>query len=121
MEDTMKIRFAISTGLLIALLAAMAVTSVMAQGKAEKKDAEQNVQGSIQAINKDASTITVKVGTTTRVVSHNASTKFLYGHSNDAKAGSLAQVKEGYYISCAGAFDSKGQLMAKECVYRESR
>lgn len=114
-------RFAISTGLSIALLAAMTISTVMAQGKAEKKDAEQNVQGTIQAINKSASTITVKAGTATRVVSHNASTKFLYGHSNDAKAGSLAQIKEGYYISCAGAFDSKGQLMAKECVYRESR
>ena len=117
----MRIRFAISTGLLIALLAAMTVMSVMAQGKAEKKDADQNVQGTIQSMNKDASTITVKTGTASRVVSHNKATKFLYGHSNDAKAGSLAQIKEGYFISCAGAFDSKGQLMAKECVYRETR
>jgi len=90
MEDTMKIRFAISDRIVIALLAAMAVRVFMHKARRRKKTRSRTFRGTVQAINKDASTITVKVGTATRVVSHNKSTKFLYGHSNDAKAGSLA-------------------------------
>jgi len=119
----MKKRQTVLAGLLIAVVLPLAGNSILAQGKAgaDKKDAQQNVQGTVQSINKAASTITVKVATSTRVVSHNASTKFMSGHTNDAKIGALSQVKESYYISCAGTFDSKGVLMARECIYRESR
>ena len=120
----MKKHLASSVRLLIAVLLVSVVTmSVLAQGKKEgdKKESQQNIQGTIQTMNKDASTISVRVGTATRVVAHSAKTKFLFGHSNDNKPGSLAPVKEGYYISCSGTFDSKGTLMAQECIYSESR
>jgi hypothetical protein len=47
-------------------------------------------------------------------------TKFLYGHSKDNKPGSSDQVKEGNYISCS-TMAEQNHLMAKECIYRESR
>ena len=113
--------------LFVAILAvAVSMPNLMAQGKAQggQKVSPQeapNLQGTIQSINKNASTFTVKIQTASRVVSHNAKTSFRYGHANDNKPGSFSKVKEGYYISCTGSFDSKGVMMATDCVYRESR
>jgi len=45
----------------------------------------------------------------------------LYGHSDNNKPGAVAQLKEQYYISCIGPFNDKSQLMATECVYRETK
>ena len=94
-----------------------------AKAKTEKaaKVSQQNVQGTLQDISKDKSMLTIRDGTATRVVAYNASTKFLYGHSDNNKPGALSQVKQGNYISCAGTFDSKAQLMARDCVYREEK
>ena len=93
--------------------------------KADKKGGAEkaNVQGIVQNLSKDTSTITVRVGNgqVTRQVIYDAKTKFLYGHSNDNKPGAVAQMKESYFVSCAGNFNDKNQLMATECVYRESR
>jgi hypothetical protein len=74
-------------------------------------------------MSKETSTITVRTGTgqVTRQVMYDAKTKFLYGHSDNNKPGAVAQVKESNYISCVGAFNDKSQLMATECVYRESK
>jgi hypothetical protein len=119
-------------GLLIAvLIGSFSMPSLIAQDKApkaQKADKAQgdekkaNVQGTVQNISKDTSTITVRTtGTVTRLVVYNANTQFLYGHSDAAKPGSLAQVKTSNYISCAGTFDAKAQLMATQCVYRESK
>ena len=82
---------------------------------------QQNVQGTVQDISKDKSMITVRNGTATRLVAYNASTKFLYGHSNDSKPGSVAQLKTSNYISCVAALDAKKELLASECVYRETK
>jgi hypothetical protein len=91
--------------------------------KAQKSTAaRQNVQGTVQDIIKDTSMITVRNGTKTQQVGYNATTKFLYGHSDNNKPGSAAQLKASYYISCIAALDSaKKQLMASECVYRETK
>jgi len=98
---------------------------VGAQDKATKKSAgAQNIQGKVVSIAKDTSTITVAAdspgGGATRVVTFSASTKFLYGHSDDNKAGTLDKVQTGTYISCSGAM-AKGAFMATECVYRETK
>ena len=101
----------------------MAQAKAKAAPKAEKKAAEprQNVQGTVQDMGKGTSMITIRNGTKTQQVAYNSSTKFLYGHTNDAKPGSVAQIKTSYYISCVAALDGKKELMASECVYRETK
>src|SRR5262249_46734584 len=80
----------------------VSISNVAAQdkGKAPKAEKEQkastgrqNVQGTVQDISKDTSMITIRNGTRTQSVGYNASTKFLYGHSDNSKPGSVAQVK----------------------------
>jgi len=131
----MRIRLACLGALSIAvLLGLISMPNVAAQekaqkaqkaDKADKKGAAEkaNVQGTVQNMSKETSTITVRTGTgqVTRQVMYDAKTKFLYGHSDNNKPGAVAQVKESNYISCVGAFNDKSQLMATECVYRESK
>ena len=118
----MKIRLASFVGLCFAVLLSFVLAfSAIAQDKAPKKAAKaENVQGSVTSIKKDTSTITVNTGTAPRQVMYSAATKFMYGHSDDSKAGTLDKVQMGNYISCSGAMD-KGVLMATQCTYRETK
>jgi hypothetical protein len=123
----MQVRFTVLAGLSLAVLLGSASMSQGAQDKAQKADkggkkASENIQGTVQNISKDKSMITVRTtGTLTRTVVYDAKTKFMYGHSDDNKPGNVSQLKEQYYISCGGTLDSKSQLMATECVYRETK
>jgi hypothetical protein len=129
----MRIRLACLGALSIAvLLGLISMPNVAAQekgqkaqkaDKTEKAGEKANVQGTIQNMSKDTSTITVRTGTgqVTRQVVYDAKTKFLFGHSDNNKPGAVAQVKESNYISCVGTYNDKSQLMATECVYRESK
>jgi len=125
----MRVRFASLMGLCFAVLMGLVLASgVEAQDKAPKAQKAQkaepklsNIQGTVQMVANDVSTITVRVGSVPRKVIYSANTKFLYGHSDNNKPGALGQVKQGNYISCAGTFDAKAQLMARECVYREEK
>ena len=54
-------------------------------------------------------------------MTYTSDTKFLYGHSHNSKPGLPAGVKENNYISCAGTYNDKTMLQAKECVYREAK
>jgi len=107
----------------IAVLAVLvSMVNLNAQDKGKAAPQKENIQGTIQNISKDTSTFTVRTtGTTTRLIVYNPKTRFMYGHSDNNKPGALADVKVTNYISCAGTFDAKGQLMATECVYRETR
>jgi hypothetical protein len=89
---------------------------------AAKPSKLMNVQGRVQTLDKDGSTITVETkGGRRWKVAYTGDTKFLYGHSRASKPGSADQVKENNYISCAGTYDDKPMLNAKECVYREMK
>ena len=117
----MRVRFAGLATLCFAVLLGL-VPVVVAQGNQQKAAPQQsNIQGVVQMINTNTSTITVRIGTTPRQVVYSKDTKFLYGHSDNNKPGALAQVKQSNYISCVGTFDAKNALVAKECVYREER
>ncbi len=110
----MRVSFASLMGLCFAVLMGLVLASgVEAQDKAPKAQKAQKAE--------PKSTITVRVGSVPRKVIYSANTKFLYGHSDNNKPGALGQVKQGNYISCAGTFDAKAQLMARECVYREEK
>jgi O-acetylhomoserine/O-acetylserine sulfhydrylase-like pyridoxal-dependent enzyme len=121
----MKIRLVSSVGLSIAILVgSISMPNLMAQDKkGAKKAAEKaNIQGTVENMSKDQSTITVRTsGTATRIVVYSPTTKFLAGHSDNNKPGALAQVKTSNFISCAGTFDEKARLMATECVYRDQK
>ena len=122
----MKVRLTASIALLVAILFSLiSMPNLLAQGKkAQEKKAQEkaNIQGTVQNMSKDLSTIIVRTtGTATRLVVYNPKTQFLYGHSDNNKPGNVSQVKDSYYISCVGTFDAKNQLMATECVYRETR
>jgi len=110
---------------LAVLIGSVLAPNVEAQDKAAKAQKAEpklsNIQGRVQMVANDISTITVLVGSAPRKVVYNGTTKFVYGHSNNNKPGALSQVKQGNYISCAGTFDSKAQLMARDCVYREEK
>ena len=84
-----------------------------------QEKAKGNVQGTVVDVSQDKSTITIRTGTATRLVTYDSKTRFLYGHSKEAKNGSIAQVKGSFYISCA-VTDGK-TLVASECVYREEK
>ena len=117
----MKIRLSGIAGLcLTALLGLVLVFQLGAQAKKAPK--LMNVQGSVEGIDKAKNTISVKVGTASKPVMYGPDTKFLMGHSKDNKPGSVDAVKDRYYISCAGTYTAgKPQLMATECVYRETK
>jgi hypothetical protein len=120
----MRILFSRFLGLpLVALLSLVLVFSVAAQDKAPKKSKLSNIQGTVQMISKATSTITVQTTSSIkREVVYNADTKFLYGHSNKNTPGAVDQVKDGNFISCSGTFNAgKPQLMAQDCIYRETK
>jgi hypothetical protein len=114
----MRIRYSGLLGLASAILLGLLLgASVFAADKPPKM---MNVQGRVQMLDKNASSITVDAKGVMRKVLYSSDTKFLYGHSKNSKPGSSDQVKEGNYISCSGTYD-KMELKAKECVYREAK
>lgn len=107
--------FAVLLGLLLAL-------SMMAADKPAKTPKMANLQGKVQMMNKDTSTITVEQkGGLRRQVMYSGDTKFMVGSSKSNKPGSVDQVKESYFINCSGTYNDKMQLAAKLCVYRETK
>src|SRR5262245_31608536 len=89
---------------------------------ADKPPKMMNVQGTVQMLDKNASTITVEMPRAVRrQVIYSNETKFMYGHSKKSKPGSSDQVKESNYISCAGTYNDKMELKAAKCVYRETK
>jgi hypothetical protein len=119
-EFPMTVRYFALPGVSCAILLGLVLAS---HGVAKDKDTKpQNLQGKVQMMNPDNSTITVEQkGGVRRQVLYSADTKFLLGHSKNAKVGALDQVREGSFISCNGAFNDKVQLVAKECVYRDAK
>jgi Cu/Ag efflux protein CusF len=84
--------------------------------KSEAKPKEDRLSGTIQMINKDNSTITLRKGNTTRTVVYNNDTKF----TKRNKPGSLDEVKEGRRVICLGQFDDRTRLVATRIDVRDS-
>jgi hypothetical protein len=114
----MRLKGTAVIGILLGLAMAF---SLGAKDKAPKAPKMMNVQGRVQMIDKNTSAITVQKGNLKKVVVYSGDTKFMYGHSKNNKPGMMDQVKEGWYISCSGPVNDKMQLMAKDCVYRETQ
>ena len=116
----MRVRFSGVLGLSFAVLLGLILAfNIVAADKPAKP---ANLQGKVQMMNKDNSTITVEQkGGLRRQVLYSGDTKFMVGSSKSNKPGSLDQVKEGNFINCTGTYNDKTQLMAKVCVYREAK
>jgi hypothetical protein len=118
----MSVRFAGLTAVSIVVLAgSVLMPNLVAQEKTKAAQSGQNIQGTVLDISKEKSTITIRTASTTLLVAWNSNTKFLYGHSRDNKPGSVEQLKAQFYIDCVAGFDTKKELTARECVYRETR
>ena len=103
-------------------LGVLLTLALVSQGVAqEKKKAaqpkEDRVSGTIQIMNKDTSTLTVRSGNIQRTVIYNADTKF----TKVNKPGSIDEVKEGVRVICVGKFDEKARLVATRIDVRLPR
>ncbi|HTT66267.1 MAG TPA: hypothetical protein VMG35_30660 [Bryobacteraceae bacterium] len=105
------------TILVLCLAVLIATAPLMA---ADKPPAKGKINGTVQQLNKDTSTITVRKGNIQRQVVYNADTKWQYGMQGSAKVSTLDQLKEGWYINCDGTFDGT-KLVASACRFRESK
>ena len=116
----MRIRIGRFTGFsLAAILGLVLAFQLGAQNKPAKAPKMSNVQGKVQMIDKGKMTISVRNGNVKKDVIYSADTKFMAGHSKDNKPGTVDEVKDNFYISCAGSYAAgKVQLTARQCVYR---
>jgi len=130
----MKIRNAAIGGVCFALVLGLSATAMAGQAKDQKSTKMEkatkmdkaagkttNLQGTVQSVDQSKSTIVVVVGKAARPFAFGSGTKFLYGHSDNNKPGMASQLKKGNFIACSGTLDTKGDFMAKECVYRETK
>jgi hypothetical protein len=116
----MRVRFSGVLGLSFAILMGLILAFNLVG--ADKPAKMANLQGKVQMMSKENSTITVEQkGGLRRQVLYSGDTKFSMGSSKNNKPGSVDQVKEGNFINCSGAYNDKTQLMAKMCVYRETK
>jgi len=105
----------LSLGVLLAL--ALASQGVAQEKKKAAQPKEDRLSGTVQMINKDTSTITIRRDNVQRVVVYNADTKF----TKVNKPGSLDEVKEGARLICLGKFDEKSRLVATRIDVRLPR
>ena len=115
----MRTKLGVCAALCLALVAGSALMSnTFAHAtKMQKTGKTTNLEGKVGKVDKD--TITVLVGNSPKPVMVNSDTKFLMGHTTDNKPGSVSEIKQGNYISCTVNTDDKGNLVAKQCLYRD--
>ena len=101
-----------------ALFFALAMT-MGAQDQKAKKTNEDRISGTIQIINKDTKTITVRTsGNVQRQVVYSADTQYT---KVNQPGGTLDELKEGTRIICLGKFNDKTQLVAARIDIRLPR
>jgi len=89
---------------------------------ADKPKTGDNVQGTVQSLDKANMHMTIANLNVKKEVHYSSATRFRYGHSKDNKPGSVDQIKVDYFVSCSGSYEpGNTQLQAKECVYREAK
>src|SRR6266545_5520309 len=113
--DGMKRLIGLSLGVLLSLLFAVSVFA--ADDKAAKPGKPDRLDGRIQMINKDTSTITLEKGTIKRQVVYGGDTKVTYR----SKPSSMDEVKEGRRVIVLGKFNDKAQLVASRIDVREGK
>lgn len=113
-------RRTILTTLALMLSVLVAVNSATAADKKPKAPKAGKLTGTVKMINKDKSTIAITKGNVERQIVYSADTKWMYGTQSSAKASTLDDLKEGWYINCDGKFDGV-KLDATACRFREAK
>jgi len=108
-----------SYSLLAGLFAVLALSLALAVPlKAqEKKSKPDRLDGRVQMINKDTSTITLRIDQAQRFVIYDKNTQFTYRN----KPSSLDEVKDGRRVFCLGKFDDKARLIASRIDVRSGK
>ncbi len=99
-------------GIILTLCLALAASAQEKKGGAK----EDRLSGRVHMINKETSTITIRVGSIQRQVVYNADTKFTVRN----KAGSMTEVKDGRRVICMGKYDDKARLVASRVDVRDT-
>jgi hypothetical protein len=96
------------------LVGVVLLTTLSLAAAAQAK--EDRISGRVHMVNKETSTITVRVGTNNvhRYVVYDANTKYTLGN----KPGSLDDLKESARVICLGKFDDKARLHATRIEVR---
>ncbi len=117
----MKRSLTICAGLFVGFLLTAGLVAAQEKGKA--KERQDRLDGRIQMINKDASTITIRMrsGNATRQIVYNSNTKIgkFAGRGNPDKPASADDLKDGQRIIAVGKFNDKAQLEATQISIRE--
>jgi uncharacterized protein YoxC len=114
----MKLRSIIALVVGAALFFALAMV-MGAQDKKTKKTKEDRISGTIQMMNKDTKTITVRAsGNIQRQVVYNDDTKYT---KVNKPGGTLDELKDGTRVICLGKFNDKTQLVATRIDIRLPR
>jgi hypothetical protein len=101
-------------GLCLAVLLALGIT-LQVSAKDKTSDKVDRLDGRVQMMNKDNSTITVQKGTMRRQVVYGPDTKFTYRN----KPATLEDVQEGRRVICLGKYNDKTQLVASRIDVRD--
>jgi hypothetical protein len=102
---------------LVAVLLLAVAGTVIAKEKKAAGTKQDRVEGRVQMINKDTSTITVTAkNNVQRQVVYSSDTKFTYRN----KPGSIDDVKDGRRVICLGKFEGV-KLMASRVDVREGK
>ena len=114
----MKMRGIIA--LLLAAVLVFALAMVAGAQEKKKKEAGDRVSGTIQTINKDTKTISVRQssGNVQRQVVYSDSTQIT---NQNKPGGTLDELKEGVRVICIGKFNDKTQLVATRIDIRLPR
>lgn len=109
--------------LLIALLLSLCLVLTLslqaAQEKGAAKKDEDRVSGTIQTVNKDTSTLTVRTRDgIVRPVVYSAATKIT---KQNTEPGTADELKDGVRVICLGKYNAKNQLEATRIDIRAPR
>jgi hypothetical protein len=92
------------------------VFSVSTPGFAQDAAKKGRVEGRIALIDKDKSTITVRLGEMAgqKTVHYDSSTKWVSQYHGDKNVNTIdaSEVKEGDYVICVGSYDDKNEFHA---------
>jgi hypothetical protein len=103
-------------GLCLSVVLALGIT-FQVSAKDKTSDKVDRLDGRVQMMNKDNSTITVQKGTMRRQVVYGPDTQFTYRN----KPATLADVQEGRRVICLGKYNDKTQLVASRIDVREGK
>ena len=103
----------LAVGLFLSLVLGITLVAQEKKGKSN----ELRVNGRIQMLAKDTSTITLQVGSMKRTVIYSPDTKITYRN----KPASIDELKEGLRVIVLGTPDDKGQIMASRIDVREGK